>query len=671
MGRPTPSFVSPLSCPPILRRVSRLLFWMLVGLGLLAGSLAAQPTETFSEAQRVTATDVLVRFERGGMGEWASGGEAPRGLGPDDFALRIGDLRLPVVAVADEQADEPWHLVVWVDGELSNPAMVRWAMSLLGDRVDELAALGTVEVILADPQPRRRLAPTNDPHELARVLAGLALDPPGADGLLELRDELMAELGVEGASTRPEERGEALSDPDAETPAALDADMLAALVAEETAIVTARHDLLLAHLTNMASPGARRALLLVSGGFDLDPSAYYTELGAPGVELPRRAAEAAGELARIHRATGEALAAYGWTPLVLLPPEPELLVRGWRVGKLLIRPVGPYLELPDPLDVSATESAGMRGLLQRFGRVFLFGLHAKVEGRRDPDRADAYLELADALRGQGKLEDAADSYSKALYHFANDPRTAEHQARAYAGLGQVLAEQGEAAGAHQAYRAALTLEPQLAPELGAAVAFDDPVGIWRPWVEDGAGRLVRDLKTLDTTLDDLGRSWRLTYQLDNVPAGSLTPIVVELPGHGATLRHSGWARAGTPEAVAEARLRGLLEGLVADPGVDAGLAVDLSHDGDMGLTLRALSSGRPDEGRPADEPRGFVRVSLAGDVGGKPILEHQTLSLAVLSADGGVELHPALITETDLRRVAVVVEDLVGGRWGAAAVDWR
>ena len=633
--------------------------WLLIGLGILSPNLAAQETPepelaepVFTETQRVTAADVLVGFDRTAMGEWVSGGEAPRKLTTEDFVVRFDDRELPVVALTRDDEAEPWHWLVWVDAELANPEAVRWALSLLGTRAKALAARGTVEVVVADPLPVQRLAPSNDAAEIDRVLADLALHPPGSDAILTLRDDFLRELEADPAD----------DDLAADRHALLQTPGLAGILAdEERHILQGRHDLLLEHLSERSAPGPRKALLLVTGGFDRDPETFYTELLEPAAGEPSDVRDPRVESG--HTVTGRTLAAYGWTPILLLPREPELLVRGWRIGKLLIRPVGPYMPPPHPQDDEQTQAFGLRDVLRRVGQVFLFGVHAKVEERRDPDKADAYLELAEALRGQGEIVDAGESYEKALYHFANDPRTAEDQARAYAGLGEMLAAQGNLEHARGAFEAALTLEPDLAERVGASVAFEEPTAGWEEWVQIGQGALVRDRVGFDRALDALGGRWRLTFQLEGIEPGTLAPLAVELVDRPPRVTHPAWARAGTPETVTEARLRQLLASHSVDPDRDEGLRVELdTRDGALWLTTPGAEAAEAT----TSTNLATLRVSILAESESGRALEHQVLLRDQVAAGAPLTL-PALTAP--IQRLAVVVENLVSGAWGAAVVD--
>lgn len=74
---------------------------------------------------------------------------------------------------------------------------------------------------------------------------------------------------------------------------------------------------------------------------------------------------------------------------------------------------------------------------------------------RDPDHAEAHLNLGRMLHEEGDVARAEIHYRKALL---SDPRNA----RAYYNLGVALDDQGHSTGAVEAYQAALGLDPDLA-----------------------------------------------------------------------------------------------------------------------------------------------------------------------------------------------------------------
>jgi hypothetical protein len=275
------------------------------------------------------------------------------GLVLADFAVRYDGEAFLVVAVeapprkpAGEGA-EPWSIVVYFDLGLATPEGVRWAAQELAERAAELAERGQVEVVMADPPaaaPRQVLAPSHEPERIAEALGRVVQFYRGREVLVQLRREYLAELAEPSSEVPPEE-------------------VARLALGEEEKIVRGHLDDLAAWLVAQppeAYPGPRRALLLVSGGFDIDPAAFYRDhlaaaasvapasppagaaattrpagtAGAPGIAST--AAGDGGSLAADSESLARTLAAYGWIALCLGPPEIEEQEWGWR-RKLQVR----------------------------------------------------------------------------------------------------------------------------------------------------------------------------------------------------------------------------------------------------------------------------------------------------------------------------------------------
>ncbi len=279
----------------------------------------------------------------------------------------------------------------------------------------------------------------------------------------------------------------------------------------ERALVRERLDALLLALVDRSRPpdgleeaAPRRAVLLATGGFDL---AGFE----PDVEE-----------------TGHALAAYGWRVVPVLAPER----RGLRPGK-------------------------------RIGKWRIAGLGATREEDRDPERAEAYLELAKALRGQGQTERAAEAAEDAAFHFYGDPRTAEREAEALALAAELHGELGDPQRARRALRKALRIDPgRLAehPVTAAVPAAEEALSA----LADGA-RVVRDEVALRQALDALGDRAVVTVQAPvDAAADGIGRLVLRTTGAGREVA-AGWVRLGTPAVVSAARAR---TGSAGDPPSD-------------------------------------------------------------------------------------------------------
>lgn len=595
------------------------------------------PTETppagavFRDAQPVTAIDVLVTLERDGLKEWAAGSAVPQQLTAQDFVITVDGAPVDVVAAAPPD-EGLWHLVVYVDAPLAVPETVHWASTLLSQHLDDLLALGMVEIVVADPSPRRLLRPTQDRDEVARVLSQLALEPVGDAELQTLRDAFLQQRTADFPEMSPGE-------------------LVPLLVEEERRQVRRRHDTLMLWLAErLADRRAddapsetvsmdsmapdRRALLYISDGFDADPQGFYGQFLDSGdsesagsdsadniTTLPTENSDTSDPSLPLH----QTLASYGWVAVPMLPPQPKLLKQGLRLGKFLIRPVGMHMQETEPKESARADQPGLRGLFQRLNQIFLGGFHATYEEHRDPDKAEAYLELALALHGQDKLEEATEAYEKALFHFSGDPRTADRQAVALAGIGDLMAELGEGLGAQRAYQKALSLDPELAEDVGQGIAFQDPAAIYATWADVTVGQVVRRGQDLRRFVDAAATRMRLTFQLGAAPSGRLLNLDVQTPERPDRWRHPTWSRSGTPEVISAARLRLALDtpgdlwlpedDVLQFPGAEPPPIVTLQQDalGDPRVHLRHPAALPGQTAWPDDPPPAIpTRLTLAG-----------------------------------------------------------
>ena len=60
----------------------------------------------------------------------------------------------------------PWNAVVWIDEALAEPGTVFVATLALARQASRLARLGSVEVVVADPDPEVRVATTRETRRL-------------------------------------------------------------------------------------------------------------------------------------------------------------------------------------------------------------------------------------------------------------------------------------------------------------------------------------------------------------------------------------------------------------------------------------------------------------------------------------------------------------------------
>ncbi len=556
-----------------------------VTLPLLAAALLGQapPPRTFEDEARVTAVDVVVEMPT-------------RRVRPDELVLRVAGQPRPIVAAAPSTDEETWHLLLYLDGVLGGERELRRACASLEPHVRSLVALGEVEIRLADPEPRRLLAPTRDPEAISRALASCALEASGDDALTRLRAAFLDQSPGDGGD------GETLGPADA--------------LAAETALSTHRLDTLLLTLVATTPATARRAVVWAGTRVDAAPETFY--LGAPAAEP--------GAAARIVADFGRLAAAHGWVLLPLAPPAPEnraALKPGLRIGKLRFT-LGNDLPLP--------------------------GFTVAYEEERDAEKAAAFLAIGKTQEAAGELAAAAESYRLAIHHVYGDPRQAGTLAEAYSRLAGTLERLGEAELAHRAREAARELTRGdggeatkiHAPAASNAVA-DRPAGATDPGrrslaelAEVTAGMLLENERDFERALESLGRRVRVTFQVDDGPTGRLARLELSAPDPALEIRAPAWSRSGVPEELAAARLRELALGgedelaeplaveLRAAPGDPARLELEVPLSGwTAGAAGLRLSVGRADGESPtviehhavnADElGRGFVVLPLTAD----------------------------------------------------------
>ncbi|HET9225279.1 MAG TPA: hypothetical protein VFR31_01315, partial [Thermoanaerobaculia bacterium] len=214
---------------------------------------------------------------------------------PEDFTVTEDGAPRRVLGV---ETGKPWRVVVYVDRILSGTRSVRGAAGLLAARVRELTALGTVEVLVAEPEPRLVLPPTRDPIAVDEALSQLLLTGEGRDELRILRQRFLEEVGA--AAERPEGL----------------ADRLDEAVAAEARLAGRQHDLLLEWLAESRGADGPRALFLVSDGFDLDPrTPYVAEIPDEARRSALRAELPDPGLADRNRELAQTAAALGWSVL--------------------------------------------------------------------------------------------------------------------------------------------------------------------------------------------------------------------------------------------------------------------------------------------------------------------------------------------------------------------
>jgi hypothetical protein len=307
-------------------------------LTLTSGGVAQQPN--FSQQVNVTAIELNAQI-------LDAEGKTPTDLKASDFVVIEDGIEQPVVALeylgstapAVEASFTPakqrirpapnrWNIVIYIDLELSNVRTMRDAIRALTPNAERFTSLGAVEVVVADPTPRRILASTRDTDAVRAALAQ-AERIPAHNRVTKIRREFN------------ERRNNPMTT--MEDPTIGNSDVRGPIEEEQTIVQV--------HLENLArwmgtySRLTPNALFLVSDGFDLNPADYYSDMfdgtgpnnsagvaSSPGgirsastnafVPPPARGgtsnaaslgSDVAQKMARLHEGVARAAAAGGWT----------------------------------------------------------------------------------------------------------------------------------------------------------------------------------------------------------------------------------------------------------------------------------------------------------------------------------------------------------------------
>jgi VWFA-related protein len=262
---------------------------------------------------QVVAVDVATAANRGTAPAATS---APQATAPTAQPATVPAAAPAVV----EPKREPWQVVLYFDLSLSAHSSPKQAAESLEADVDRLTDLGTVEVVVADPLPEMRLAPTRDRRAVYDALHRVAAKSSGKAQLTALRRQFVREMdqldmgdemlhnsyfkGDEHAGqtpggglpgSRPNSGGITISQPgvggndagtrDPGTRGARQDMLIRGSVAQERRLLD-RSRLL---LTNWLAATARtrpRVLFLVNDGFDTDPSDFYLAQQGDSSRIP-------------------------------------------------------------------------------------------------------------------------------------------------------------------------------------------------------------------------------------------------------------------------------------------------------------------------------------------------------------------------------------------------
>jgi hypothetical protein len=228
--------------------------------GVLHPPRCAAQTQRFSDRLTVREREILV--------------ELPdelqkKPLKAGDFQVLVGGQPREVTRAepVSSAGEPPWTIVVYIDQVLASPGTVFYSSLALAHRAAELTRLGSVEMVVADSDPRQALGSARDARLLERTLTDLSA---------------AARVDRDRKDSRP------------------------ALPAEPDAARLRRQlDKLLAFLAH--PPAGPHAVLLVADGLEL-PAEQLADLDRGSPAAPQTAAAALQRTARL-------LAAYGWVAI--------------------------------------------------------------------------------------------------------------------------------------------------------------------------------------------------------------------------------------------------------------------------------------------------------------------------------------------------------------------
>ncbi|MEP7011341.1 MAG: VWA domain-containing protein [Acidobacteriota bacterium] len=262
--------------------------------------------------------------------------------------LTLGDLELTVGGAPQRTADlgapsktSTWRIVLYFDRVTTGTRSLRAAADALIEQLPALVALGEVELVVAEPEPRELVPPTRAVAPLEEALAQLFVTAEGRDDLRQARARFAAREPAPGDL------------PGADAKDALGTEERIALRQQDRWLeLLARPSAEPIEGAGFSSSRRPRAIFWVSDGYDVDPAPAYGVLrtGAPPLD-------------RASRATAEAAAELGWTVFALRLGDEKLPdTRRWGLAPMQgglggrvslpvpIRPIEPTVPLPSLAD---------------------------------------------------------------------------------------------------------------------------------------------------------------------------------------------------------------------------------------------------------------------------------------------------------------------------------
>ena len=209
-------------------------------------------------------------------------------LKPENILLLEGGLPRRVTNM-ETLGQGGWRVLIYVDAPTSRARTVKLASQRLGSLAEALTDLGSVEVVVADPEPKVVVEATRQSTPLAERLANLSSSGIGGDSIEAMRDAF-SEIEKGGLAPNDPRRAETL--------------------AKENTLVREQIDRLILRVAR-GCEGEPCILFLVSDGFYEDPESFYLgEHRIEGMGESRSVEEASIELA-------QTVAGYEWIALAL------------------------------------------------------------------------------------------------------------------------------------------------------------------------------------------------------------------------------------------------------------------------------------------------------------------------------------------------------------------
>ena len=193
-----------------------------------------------------------------------------------------------------------------------------------------------------------------------------------------------------------------------------------------------------------------------------------------------------------------------------------------------------------------------------------------------------------------------------------------------------------------------------------------------PLAEETGGEAVFDAAEVDAAIGRLSGRHLLRIEAP-VAEAAIAPLSVAAPP-GWTARAPRWLATSTPEFVLRARV----EALLAEEGggeldVAASAALDSDAEGRPELAVEVLAEAPPGVGGRAGRFSGTsspLRASFVlARVEEEPIVVHYRGTGASIEGAGAWLLQARLDVPEDLEGVAILVEDVTTGEWGAALAE--